>query len=100
MALPTNQTAGVLGGFSEERRIGEAALDADLCSGVGMCGAVKCPPGSVQMTFTLHIDDAVARRFPGCTARVIQAGEELVSLVRKVWPSCSIDIQLLEPRMT
>jgi hypothetical protein len=52
------------------------------------------------MTFTLHIDDAVARRFPGYTALVIQAGEELVSLVRRVLPGCSIDDQLLEPRTT
>jgi hypothetical protein len=29
-----------------------------------------------------------------------EAGEELVSLVRKVSPGCSIDIQLLAPRTT
>jgi hypothetical protein len=52
------------------------------------------------MTFTLHIHDAVARWFRGYTALVIQAGEDLVSLVRKVSPGRSIDIQLLEPRTT
>jgi len=45
------------------------------------------------MTLTLQIDDTVTRRFPG----YIQAGEELVSLVRDVWPCGTTDMQMLEP---